>query len=70
MGDEYEMRLICDVNFDGFGERVYFWMIGLREMLDFLWVKLGWEGCFVLSNLYGFFEDFVVSSIEALFYKG
>ena len=24
----------------------------------FLWVKLGWSGCFVLNNLYGFFEDF------------
>lgn len=24
----------------------------------FLWVKWGWDGYFVLSNLYGFFEDF------------
>ena len=24
----------------------------------FLWVKLGWDGCFVLSNMYWFFKDF------------
>ena len=24
----------------------------------FLWVKWGWSGCFVLNNLYWFFEDF------------
>ena len=24
----------------------------------FLWVKWGWCGCFVLNNLYWFFEDF------------
>ena len=35
VGDECEMGVIGNVNFDEFGERVYFLMIGLREMLDF-----------------------------------
>ena len=62
MGDECKMGLmigdvlIFDVIFDEFGGRVIFLMIGLREMLDFLWVKWGWSGCFVLNNVYGFLK--------------
>ena len=44
----------------------FWWVRWESDFLDdwiagnawFLWVKLGWSGCFVLNNLYWFFEDF------------
>ena len=49
------LNLWCD--FDGFGERVIFGWLDCGKCLIFVGeMGLGWY--FVLSNLYGFFEDF------------